>query len=595
MTRQKADLVRVHLDNGQAIDCTPDHRFLLRDGSYLAAEDLAEGCSLMPFSVRGDKDGYPRVQQNYSGRWQRVHWLVARSGLLGDIPCFDGQKTVIHHLDFNEQNNDPSNLQFMGDADHSAYHRSLVERNEHWQSEEFEARRKAALTAKAETTEGHAFYAERGSRNLVAAWATDPDGMRATVAERNRQPHRREQARQSMNAWNAAPRMCECPHCGRNIKCGGGCRNHVAAHVRRGENNHKVVRVERLAEQDAVYCLHVPGLENFALAAGVFVHNCRMKLSITDLPPSVLGERHDSWLEESLHRGTVFGLGGEYKDPQHHPVLDEDWNVTKVTAGLKDKARKQLGTSGTGNHFVEWGIVEIATTDLGIEPGSYVALLSHSGSRGPGGQTCEHYSRLARRLLPPRLADKFKFLAWLSMDREEGQDYWAAMNLMGKFAEANHAVIHRNVLRQAGAQVIAGVENHHNFAWEEELDGEKVYVHRKGATPAAPGVMGFIPGSMADPGFIVKGKGGPGSINSSSHGAGRRMSRTAAREAFTWKQWRPILAERKVTLLSAGLDEMPGSYKDIRAVMAAQTDLVDVVGNFHPRVVKMAEDGKAED
>lgn len=329
-------------------------------------------------------------------------------------------------------------------------------------------------------------------------------------------------------------------------------------------------------------------------AVGVDI-GCRMKLSITDLPPSVLGDRYDPWLEESLHRGTLFGLGGEYKDPQHHPVLDEDWNVTKLTAGLKDKAAKQLGTSGTGNHFVEWGTVDVTTADLGIPTGTYVALLSHSGSRGPGGKTCDYYSKLAQRMLPPRLAERFKYLAWLPMDREEGQEYWAAMNLMGKFAEANHAVIHRNVLREMGTQAIAGVENHHNFAWEEELDGRKVYVHRKGATPAGPGVLGFIPGSMADPGFIVKGKGGQGSINSSSHGAGRRMSRKAAREKFTWKEWRPILAERRITLLSAGLDEMPGSYKDIREVMAAQADLVDTIGTFHPRIVKMAEDGEAED
>lgn len=330
-------------------------------------------------------------------------------------------------------------------------------------------------------------------------------------------------------------------------------------------------------------------------AVGVDI-GCRMKLSITDLDAKVvLGDDPEPWLAEAIHRGTNFGLGGEYANPQYHPVLDEDWNVTKLTAELKDKARRQLGTSGTGNHFVEWGTVDLATNDLGLEPGTYVALLSHSGSRGPGGRTCDYYSKLAQRMLPPRLAEKFKYLAWLPMDREEGQEYWAAMNLMGKFAEANHAVIHRNVLREMGTQAIAGVENHHNFAWRETHGGQEVYVHRKGATPAGPGVLGFIPGSMADPGFIVKGKGGKGSLDSSSHGAGRRMSRKAAREKFTWKEWRPILKERRVQLISAGLDEMPGSYKDIREVMAAQTDLVDVVGTFHPRIVKMAEDGEAED
>jgi tRNA-splicing ligase RtcB len=170
------------------------------------------------------------------------------------------------------------------------------------------------------------------------------------------------------------------------------------------------------------------------------------------------------------------------------------------------------------------------------------------------------------------------------------------MNLMGRYASANHLVIHNNVTRLAGAEVLATVENHHNFAWEEEHNGQMLYVHRKGATPAGAGVLGVIPGNMADSAFVVRGKGLAASLNSASHGAGRRMSRTAAKKQFRWGEWRDHLQKRNVRLLSAGLDEVPGAYKNIHEVMAAQTDLVEIVGEFQPRIVKMCGDGsRAED
>jgi tRNA-splicing ligase RtcB (3'-phosphate/5'-hydroxy nucleic acid ligase) len=229
--------------------------------------------------------------------------------------------------------------------------------------------------------------------------------------------------------------------------------------------------------------------------------------------------------------------------------------------------------------------------DLGLAAGTYLSLLSHSGSRGTGAAVASHYSRLAMSR-HPELPRELKHLAWLDLDAAEGQEYWAAMELMGRYAAANHALIHRHVARHLGAQVLLDVENHHNFAWRETHGGEEVVVHRKGATPAGAGVLGVIPGSMADPGFIVRGKGVAASLNSASHGAGRRMSRTAAFKQFNWDDARRLLRERGVTLLSAGLDEMPMAYKDIRAVMAAQQDLVEVVARFDPRLVKMAPAGE---
>ena len=167
---------------------------------------------------------------------------------------------------------------------------------------------------------------------------------------------------------------------------------------------------------------------------------------------------------------------------------------------------------------------------------------------------------------------------------------------MGRYASANHHIIHQNVTRRAGAESLATIENHHNFAWQEQHQERSVVVHRKGATPAGKGVLGVIPGTMADSAFLVRGKGNEASLHSASHGAGRRFSRTEAKRRFQWRDWQKQLKERKVRLLSAGLDEVPGAYKDIHEVMAAQRELVEIVGEFKPKIVKMCGDGsRAED
>jgi tRNA-splicing ligase RtcB len=207
-----------------------------------------------------------------------------------------------------------------------------------------------------------------------------------------------------------------------------------------------------------------------------------------------------------------------------------------------------------------------------------------------------HYSRLAREL-HPELPPELSHLAWLDLATEPGQEYWAAMELMGRYAAANHAVIHAEIARNLGVDVKLDMENHHNFAWRERHrlpDGSEaeLIVHRKGATPAGAGVLGIIPGSMGTPGYVVKGKGVAASLNSASHGAGRRMSRTKAKQMFTWESAQQFLRERGVTLLSAGLDEVPMAYKDIDEVMGAQSDLVEPLARFEPRLVKMAPSGE---
>jgi tRNA-splicing ligase RtcB (3'-phosphate/5'-hydroxy nucleic acid ligase) len=319
---------------------------------------------------------------------------------------------------------------------------------------------------------------------------------------------------------------------------------------------------------------------------------CRMRLSLYEVSPHLLGQKKGLF-EEALQEQTAFGMGAQWKGSQRadHEVLDDPaWDATRLLASLKDNAVRQLGTSGTGNHFVEWGSFRLYEPLYGLEPGEYLALLSHSGSRSVGFKIADRYSKLAMEKHPD-LDKSIRHLAWLSLDSEEGQEYWLSMELAGRFASANHNVIHHRVAKAVGLKEAAVVENHHNFAWAEKLpDGRQVIVHRKGATPASVGTLGVIPGSMGDAGYVVRGRGVSQALESASHGAGRLMSRKAALNSISRLQRDEYLRERGVTLLGGGMDESPQAYKPIDSIIAAQRDLVEVIGKFMPRIVRMADE-----
>ncbi|HRR10740.1 MAG TPA: RtcB family protein [Tenuifilum sp.] len=316
---------------------------------------------------------------------------------------------------------------------------------------------------------------------------------------------------------------------------------------------------------------------------------CRMCMSVFPIKPEILGTKSET-LSQILLRTTIFGVGSKNKNHIDTSLFDKkEWSATKVIKQLRDLAYSQLGTSGGGNHFVEWGELHITEFDplLGFEPGKYLALLSHSGSRGFGSEIALYYSKLAMEKV--RLPGKARHLAWLDLNSQEGQEYWLAMNLAGEYASANHHEIHAKVARELNVRPIRMIENHHNFAWFESLpDGRKAIVHRKGATPAHPNSLGIIPGSMVHPAFVIKGKGNPASLSSASHGAGRKMSRSKALQTFTQADLNYILEKWGVELIGAGLDEVPMAYKDIDAVMAYQSDLVGVLAKFYPKIVRMA-------
>ena len=330
---------------------------------------------------------------------------------------------------------------------------------------------------------------------------------------------------------------------------------------------------------------------NAVIPYGVGVDiGCRMCLSIFDIDPKELINREQYFARE-LNEATLFGSGAQFKEAENHEVMDHPaFFENPLLKGLHGRAWKQLGSSGSGNHFAEFGAVTITEKDeiLGIEPGNYLGLLTHSGSRALGAMIANHYTKIA--ISKRRLPQEAKNLAWLDLNEEEGQEYWIAMNLAGDYASACHHIIHAKIAKQLGRKPMKMVENHHNFAWKEMHNGEEVIVHRKGATPAGKNVLGIIPGSMTANGFIVKGRGEATAINSASHGAGRKMSRTQALNNITYSALKEELQKHGVKLLGGGLDEAPFAYKDINEVMQSQSSLVDIVGKFTPKIVKMCGD-----
>ena len=315
------------------------------------------------------------------------------------------------------------------------------------------------------------------------------------------------------------------------------------------------------------------------------------KGAVLPYAPADCIHNHRGRIEKALWDNTAFGMEGVLPFKQSHPLFDrEEWCAIPILKRLRDKAIRQLGTSGGGNHFVD--ICEVcieADNTLNLDAGNYTAILSHSGSRGLGAAIAEHFTQIAKETcLLPREAGPF---AWLDLHTEAGELYWRCMEVAGAYSAACHELIHRNVAQGMRLQPLANVSNHHNFAWKETLaDGSEVIVHRKGATPAHTGELGIIPANMTDAGLLVTGLGCVEALCSASHGAGRAMSRQDARNRFSRHALTRQLAQRGVTLLGGSTEEAPDAYKPMDEVLAASKQLVKVVGRIHPRIVRMNQE-----
>ena len=322
---------------------------------------------------------------------------------------------------------------------------------------------------------------------------------------------------------------------------------------------------------------------------------CRMKLTVLDLPVQTLAT-DQARLTRAIERETRFGMGASFETRRQHDVMDADWRVTSVTARMKDRAWAQLGTSGSGNHFVEFGLLTVLDDAAGLAPGKYLALLSHSGSRGAGAQVADHYSRLARDL-HPELPKELSHLSWLELSSEAGQEVLGRHGADGTLCRRQSRAHPRARGARAGRRRPARHREPPQLRMARTPSARRWQRRRRDrASQGCDARRCWCP--RHHPRFdghtrLRRARQGRGRVlNSAAHGAGRRMSRTKAKATFTWDTAQRFLRERGVTLLSAGLDEVPMAYKDIDEVMAAQSDLVEPLARFEPRLVKMAPSGE---
>ena len=345
----------------------------------------------------------------------------------------------------------------------------------------------------------------------------------------------------------------------------------------------------------------VVGLENAVSPSFVgYDIACRVTLSLLNLAPEELikGQADIAYFMREV---SSFGLGSKFDVPREHPVMDNLlWDVLPNLKALKPKAHEQLGSSGGGNHFFDALIGEVlmqvpwlvGMDGEPLEVGDlFTAIMTHSGSRGTGHKTATHYLKLAVQETRQSYTGIEKGYEWLSLDSEAGKEYWAAMNLMGAYAQANHDRIHYHFARSSGILPYQRYENHHNFAWKE--DG--LIIHRKGATPAKVGEIGIIPGTSSTDSFLVEGLGNSLSLNSSSHGAGRPFSRTEAKRRHNQEEY-DAKVDPGILMIGVAQDETFMAYKDINRVISVQNGvLVQVVARMFPQIVIMGGSVKTDD
>ena len=309
-------------------------------------------------------------------------------------------------------------------------------------------------------------------------------------------------------------------------------------------------------------------------------------------------------LADRIAETVSFGLGRKNRAddaPTDDPLFaDPAWEAVPAPhrESLRTKARQQLGTVGSGNHYVDVFADEAGTLWVGV----------HFGSRGFGHTVASNFLAVGQGRAWGERVPEAEVL--LPLDRPVGHDYWHLMNLAGRYAYAGREWVARKVVSLLGAHEVELVHNHHNFAWKEVHDGEEVVVVRKGATPAFPGQKGFIGGSMGDDAVIVQGSTAAdpataalqrAALFSTVHGAGRVMSRTAAAGKRHRRTGR-ILSPGRVTpemmqawvrgkgviLRGGGPDESPHVYRRLPEVLAAQGSTIEVLHTLRPLIVVMA-------
>ena len=574
-TRSNAKLMKIVISGGEEIVCTPDHEFMLSDGSYKEASSLRMHDSLMPLYRKWTKGGgYESCSNGY--KKSRFTPKMVYEAIYGEIP----KGHVIHHKNVKQWDNRPENLQAMTPEAHSALHRAM---GKSWNNSDpsFQVARLAGIKRRSMDPTKKAQMAEVGTKNIKDFMQNRRDEFLESIKDNG------VRGAEYLKKFNTSPKKCS--DCGELLKNPSALRWHKK---NEHQYNHTVLWVEQLDRQDDVYCLQVEEYHNFALAAGVFVHNCgmmvvRTSLKAADLPENLLGVR--TAIEAAVPHGRTDN-GGKNDKGRHQDVfpevaqhalagLWEDLMTLKAKHPVLETAAGgcigHMGTLGTGNHFIE----------VCLDKEDNVWLMLHSGSRGIGNKIGMYFIEKAKKDMEKwfiNLPDKD--LAYIPDGSETFKDYLEAVDWAQRFATNNRETMMKLVIaavrKELGIDFGAEVEVincHHNYVNREAHFGKNVLVTRKGAVRARLGDMGIIPGSMGARSYIVRGKGNKESFCSCSHGAGRRLSRTEAGKRFTLEDHALATAGVECRKDNGVLDETPGAYKDIDAVMAAQKDLVDIV------------------
>ena len=324
---------------------------------------------------------------------------------------------------------------------------------------------------------------------------------------------------------------------------------------------------------------------------------CGNKAVKTNLNISDIADRLPV-LADTIFSNLSFGVGLNNDTKVEHELFNsptwDEVDFLKNNQSLKDKARNQLGTIGSGNHYV----------DVFVDENDCIWVGVHFGSRGLGHTIASHFMRLAGD--NTNIMDETPHT--LNVNSKDGKDYIACMNLAGEYAYAGRDWVCETVVNILGGQIIDEVHNHHNFAWEEIHNDETYWVVRKGATPAFPGQRGFVGSSMGDNSVIIEGVDSDLSkelFYSTVHGAGRVMSRTQAAGKKKWikseKRWeikspglvdfesvKKRIKNNDTILLGAGADESPEVYKQLKEVLSYHSETINIVHNLKPLIVCMA-------
>lgn len=609
------ELIEITLDNHKKYKCTTDHIHYRLDGTEVNASNLRVGDSLFPLYIKKSEDvnikklsfkdkrnklaGYDVIYNPNIKKYDYVHHLADNYNRRNNIYH---KKGIRHHADFNKLNNNPTNIKIVSWKKHWKIHSDCASYTASigvsgwkagWRKNKKKWSKLSSIKMR-KLQKNPEFVKIRNAafKKTVVKYLKSKEfydmtrnaGVRGRkyLIKRNKSLKGREKSRE------IAHRKFKCLTCNQIVISGFGVRNHRAKHKDKTIKferliNHRIISIRKIKSKEKipVYCLTTQTYHNFALDAGVFVHNCGMhsiKTDITDIDKTNLVK-----ILTDIRNEIPVGFA-------HRQKANEDKmpKLNILPGGIVEReyqsATKQVGTLGGGNHFLE-----IQKGDDG-----FIYAMIHSGSRNIGKQVCDYYNKIAkeRNSMWHTAVPKEWELASLPVDSQEGTNYIEEMKYCMEFANNNRAfmmdTIKDSFKRHLGAKITWEYDINHNYAAKERHFGRNVWVHRKGATNAEKDQTGLIPGSQGTSSYIVKGKGNMWSFNSCSHGAGRKLARNVAKRTLNFNEEKKKLDDQGILHSVRNindLDEAAGAYKDIDVVMGNQKDLVDIVVKLKPLAV----------